>query len=129
MTSNAAVDSAEKTGPTKISEKIAEKRRALGRGVEALLPGPRALAPAPAIPQNARKDGAPDTSSSSNSQFPVLSSQSSSPSPDSSISAAPPNPNAAVPGSLDKLQAMASGQTSGQASGQTSDGDTVFRLT
>ena len=130
MTSNAAVDSAEKTGPTKISEKIAEKRRALGRGLESLLPGPRVVAPAPAIPQTARKDGAPDTPSSSSysSQFPVLSSQSSSPSPDSSISAAPPNANAAVPGSLDKLQAMASGQTSGQASGQTGDGDTVFRL-
>src|SRR6266849_2565882 len=109
MTSNAAVDSAEKTGPTKISEKIAEKRRALGRGLESLLPGPRVVAPAPAIPQSARKDGAPDSSGSSSSQFPVLSSQSSS--PDSSISAALPNANAAVPGSLDKLQAMASGQT------------------
>ena len=31
---------AEKTGPAKVSEKLAEKRRALGRGLESLLPGP-----------------------------------------------------------------------------------------
>ncbi len=30
-----------KTGPDKVSEKVAEKRRALGRGLESLLPGPR----------------------------------------------------------------------------------------
>lgn len=36
----------EKTGPEKISEKVAEKRRALGRGLESLLPGPRVVKPA-----------------------------------------------------------------------------------
>ena len=47
----------------KVSEKLAEKRRALGRGLESLLPGPRAVAaPAPTLPQNARKDRAPDAS-------------------------------------------------------------------
>ena len=76
-TSNAA---AEKTGPAKLSEKLAEKRRALGRGLESLLPGPRVVPPtaSPTLPQSARKDGAPATSS----QFPVLSSQES----DSSLS-------------------------------------------
>src|SRR4249920_822882 len=43
-TSNAtAVDSAAKTGAEKTHEKLAEKRRALGRGLESLLPGPRAV--------------------------------------------------------------------------------------
>jgi ParB family chromosome partitioning protein len=50
----------------KVSEKLAEKRRALGRGLESLLPGPRAVAaPAPTLPQSARKDGAPDASAHS----------------------------------------------------------------
>src|ERR1700686_5914819 len=52
----------------KVSEKLAEKRRALGRGLESLLPGPRAVAaPAPTLPQSARKDGAPDASAHSDS--------------------------------------------------------------
>ncbi len=58
-TSNAAaVDkAAEKAGAEKAHEKLAEKRRALGRGLESLLPGPRAVAP------------------DASSQFSVLSSQ------------------------------------------------------
>ena len=40
--SNVAVDKAKST-PEKLSEKILEKRRALGRGLESLLPGPRAV--------------------------------------------------------------------------------------
>ena len=36
----------EKAGPEKVSEKVAEKRRALGRGLESLLPGPRVVKPA-----------------------------------------------------------------------------------
>ena len=69
-TSNAAVD---KTGTTptakapaeKGHEKLAEKRRALGRGLASLLPGPRAVALPPTLPQSARKDGAPDSGNSS----------------------------------------------------------------
>src|SRR5208282_1363286 len=53
-TSNAA---AEKTG----AEKIHEKRRALGRGLESLLPGPRPVVPP--LPQSARKDGPPTVAS------------------------------------------------------------------
>jgi len=59
-TSNAAVDNAvAKTGTEKVHEKLAEKRRALGRGLESLLPGPRVVPAAPTLPQSARKDGAP----------------------------------------------------------------------
>src|SRR5712664_3842157 len=63
-TSNVA---AEKSGPAKLSEKLAEKRRALGRGLESLLPGPRVVPPpaSPTLPQSTRKDGAPDSPSSS----------------------------------------------------------------
>src|SRR6202023_1143437 len=63
-TSNVA---AAKTGPAKLSEKLAEKRRALGRGLESLLPGPRVVPGSPTLPQSARKDGAPVASSSSSS--------------------------------------------------------------
>ena len=34
---------AEKVGVEKVAEKLAEKRRALGRGLESLLPGPRVV--------------------------------------------------------------------------------------
>src|SRR6266849_4784344 len=127
-TSNAAVDNAvAKTGTEKVHEKLAEKRRALGRGLGSLLPGPRVVPAAPTLPQSARKDGAPDAAGS---QFPVLSSQgpdsssslSSSPSgADGGRAGAPVSPVGAV---LDELQAVASGQTSGG----TADGEQVFRL-
>ena len=79
-TANEAVDrTAGKTGAEKVHEKLAEKRRALGRGLESLLPGPRVVpaaaavdssSSAPTLPQNTRKDGAPETSGSEKgSQF------------------------------------------------------------
>ncbi len=117
-TSNVA---AEKTGPAKLSEKLAEKRRALGRGLESLLPGPRVVPPpaSPTLPQGARKDGAPDASS----QFSVLSSQEG----DSSLSSSDGSggrAGAAVATQagtvLDELRAV--------ASGLTADGETVFLL-
>jgi len=126
-TSNAAAadktneKTAEKSGPAKLSEKLAEKRRALGRGLESLLPGPRVVpVPAsPTLPQSTRKDGAPDAASS---QFPVLSSQRG----DSSSSdvgggrvGTPVAPLAAGT-VLDELRAV--------ASGLTADGETVFLL-
>jgi ParB family chromosome partitioning protein len=122
-TSNAAaVDkTAEKNGPVKLSEKLAEKRRALGRGLESLLPGPRVVpAPAPPTPpQSTRKDGAPDSSaSSSSSSSPSFSSSSLS---SSSAEFAGGRPGAAVAtqaGTVDELQAV--------ASGLTPDGETVF---
>ncbi len=75
-TSNAA---AEKTA----AEKIHEKRRALGRGLESLLPGPRVVVPT--LPQSARKDGAATV-----------------------VSSVPPLD--ALPQTVDQLQAAAAGQ-------------------
>ena len=48
MTSTLNAAAADNTGAKTGSEKVVEKRRALGRGLESLLPGPRVLAPAPA---------------------------------------------------------------------------------
>src|SRR5271155_4558624 len=123
-TNAAAVDvTSEKTATDKAHEKLAEKRRALGRGLESLLPGPRAVPATPALPQTARKDGASD---GAGSQVSGVSSQGT----DSSFSSSGAGggqqgvavipPGAAVPGTLDKLQAA--------ASGQTPDGEAVFFL-
>ena len=123
-TSNAAVDkTAENTGAEKVREKLAEKRRALGRGLESLLPGPRVVAATPTLPQSTRKNGAPAPASS---QFPVLSSQepgsSSSSSSDADAGRAGTvfAPTDAVPGTVDELQAA--------AAGQTPDGEHAFEL-
>jgi len=124
-TSNAAVDkTAEKTGTEKVSEKLAEKRRALGRGLESLLPGPRVVPAPPTLPQSARKDGAPAVASS---QFPVPSSQepgsalaSSSSGADGGRAGTPVAPLERLAGTLDELQAV--------ASGRTADGETVFLM-
>jgi len=123
-TSDAAVDkTAEKTGTEKVSEKLAEKRRALGRGLESLLPGPRVVPASPTLPQSTRKDGAPASSS-----LPSSSSSSSFSSPASGIASdaegggagTPVAPPEGLPGTLDELQAV--------ASGRTADGETVFLL-
>ena len=133
-TSNAATDKApEKTGAEKSHEKLAEKRRALGRGLESLLPGPRVVPAAPTLPQSARKDGAPTVASSqaASSQFPVPSSQGTSSlssgadigpfdSAQGRVAGTPVAPPNAVPETLEALQAV--------ASGQTADGETVFLL-
>jgi ParB family chromosome partitioning protein len=105
-TSNAAVDKpVGKPETDKASEKLAEKRRALGRGLESLLPGPRVVPMAPTVPlpQSARKDGAPAPSSQ------ILSSQERS----SAVAPAPAHET------LD-LQA--------QPTGVTADGETVYRV-
>ena len=153
-TSNAAaVDkTAAKTGTEKVHEKLAEKRRALGRGLESLLPGPRGVtAPAaPTLPQSARKDGAPAPASS---QFPVLGS----PGPDSSLSSSllsSSGVDGGLAGAAVATQAGAELRSAGRAgtpvappeagdglavagtlaelqavaSGRTADGETVFRL-
>ena len=71
-TSNAAVDKTrDNAGTAKLNEKLAEKRRALGRGLESLLPGPRVVVAAPTLPQSPRTDGCPLLLVRS-SQFPVL---------------------------------------------------------
>ncbi|HEY6303358.1 MAG TPA: ParB/RepB/Spo0J family partition protein [Terriglobales bacterium] len=123
MTTSNAV-TADKT-TLKVHEKLAEKRRALGRGLESLLPGPRVVTvqASPAVPHSAGTAGASDSSLSSS-----LSSSSSASSPfASSAEFGGERPGAAVatrdevrvvPGTLDTLQAA--------ASGQTADGDPVF---
>jgi ParB family transcriptional regulator, chromosome partitioning protein len=58
-TSNATADRSAKPVAEKGHEKLAEKRRALGRGLESLLPGPRVVVAVPPVPPNVRKDGAP----------------------------------------------------------------------
>jgi ParB family transcriptional regulator, chromosome partitioning protein len=106
---NAAVETVEKTGAAETAgEKLAEKRRALGRGLESLLPGPRVV-PGPTLPQSVRKDGAPAPDSS---QFPVLSSQ--------QVSAPTASGMDGASGTVDELHAV--------ASGRTPDGETVFLL-
>jgi ParB family transcriptional regulator, chromosome partitioning protein len=59
-TSNAGTEKvSEKPGPGKMSERLAEKRRALGRGLDSLLPGPRGgLESDPAHSQKPRMGGA-----------------------------------------------------------------------
>ena len=132
-TSNAAVDkttdkatdkTAEKSGAAKLSDKLAEKRRALGRGLESLLPGPRVV-PVPAastLPQSTRKDGAPDGASSQvsvlSSQVSVLSSQEGDLLSSTGGGGRTGAAVAPVPGTLDALQAV--------ASGRTADGETIF---
>jgi ParB family chromosome partitioning protein len=118
-TSNAAVDktagntTAGKAGPEKVHEKLAERRRALGRGLESLLPGPRVVPLAPTSLQSTPKDGVADSSSSS---------------PSSEFGGGQPGTpvaliNAAAESNsepLDELQAV--------VSGRTPDGEMVFLL-
>jgi ParB family transcriptional regulator, chromosome partitioning protein len=109
-TSNAAaVDkTAEKPATEKAGEKLAEKRRALGRGLESLLPGPRVVPAAATAAQSAREDG-------------VLAVATQDHAGRAGTPVAPlPAPLPMVPGSLEQLQA--------RASGQTADGETVFVL-
>ncbi len=117
-TSNAAADTAAKTVTEKAHEKVAEKRRALGRGLESLLPGPRVvrasptLPPAaPTLPQSTRKDGAPDSSLSASSYPSDLSSAA-----DGGRAGTPVTP----PEVVDELQAT--------AAGHAPDGEHAFEL-
>src|SRR5271170_8012133 len=57
-TSNTAVDAA-KTAAEKAHEKLADKRRALGRGLESLLPGPRVVPATPAAAASAASSAVP----------------------------------------------------------------------
>jgi ParB family transcriptional regulator, chromosome partitioning protein len=127
-TTNAAVDkAAEKTSAGKINEKLAEKRRALGRGLESLLPGPRVVVAAP-VPAGSQfsvlgsQDGgaspALDPSALAASALSPTSSASSLSS--SSAEFSDGRPGAAVATQVDSLQ--------GSASGVTADGEPVFVL-
>jgi ParB family chromosome partitioning protein len=89
-TSNTAtVDkAAAKTGAEKLTEKLAEKRRALGRGLESLLPGPRVV------------PTAPDFQSAANASGGVT-----------GVPARPASDHEVVPRTLGPLQGMAAEQT------------------
>jgi ParB family chromosome partitioning protein len=106
MITTNAVD---KSAVDKSHEKLAEKRRALGRGLESLLPGPRVVAPAPALPQSGRKDGAPGSSSS--------------PSSSSSLSSSPVELSQGAAGAPVAPLAVEL-----QASAQTPEGELVYLL-
>ena len=115
-TSNTAADkTADKSGPAKLSEKLAEKRRALGRGLESLLPGPRVVTvpPPSTLPQtqSPRKDGSRDSSSPFSSSSGAEGGRAGSP-----VSTLAPvsSPDTV----LNELQAV--------ASGRTADGETIF---
>lgn len=87
-------------------EKLAEKRRALGRGLESLLPGPRAVGgPMPA--HSARKDGAQEAGSISVPD-------------DGGLAGTRVAPLEGVGETLEELQAS--------ASGRTADGETVYEI-
>lgn len=96
-TSNAVTaDKAQmKTGPEKVSEKVAEKRRALGRGLESLLPGPRVVSPQEQAERTGRATGTEHGSVSAPSS-PAPSSVASSSSASSSFS--PPGSEAGIEG-------------------------------
>jgi len=126
MTNATAVDKtdkekADKSVVGKAPEKLAEKRRALGRGLESLLPGPRAVvAPAPA------RSDAPATSSpssiSSSSDFSAADFSGARGGAFDSAQGGPAGTPGAAPiaETVDTLQAV--------ASGRAADGETVFLL-
>ena len=144
MTNATAVDKtdkekADKSVVGKAPEKLAEKRRALGRGLESLLPGPRVVvAPAPTLPQSARKDGAPARSDAPATSSPSSVSSSSIISSSSDFSAA--DFSAAQGGAFDSAQGGPAGTPGAApiaetvdslqavASGRAADGETVFLL-
>jgi ParB family chromosome partitioning protein len=120
-TSNGAVDkTAEKTGTEKVSEKLAEKRRALGKGLESLLPGPRVVPASPTLPQSTRKDGAPASSSLSSSSSSSSGFSSGAEGGRAGAPVAPRDLEGAAGETLDELQAV--------VSGRTADGETIFLL-
>jgi ParB family chromosome partitioning protein len=106
---------AEKSGVGKVSEKLAEKRRALGRGLESLLPGPRVVVD-PTHSQNARMSGAVSVVEGSPASVVEGSGD--------GRAGAPVSPSPSLDGgdgnALVDLQAV--------AAGRTADGEQVFRL-
>src|SRR5271165_1961030 len=135
-TLNAAVDKRGKAATVKVHDKLAEKRRALGRGLESLLPGPRVVQPAaptpaapsaaalavPTLPQSTRKDGAPDASFLSS----VPSSSASSSAAPSDLALNTPGERAGMP--VAPPEAIAETLVELQAAGQAPDGDYTFEL-
>ena len=159
-TSNAAaVDKTTATaGTEKVHEKLAEKRRALGRGLESLLPGPRVVPASAGLPQSPRKDtetasaltgseGPVDGSRDADaaSSHPLSAAPSSALSPASSSALSPSSPSSGpssgagggragtpdAPLDVDAVSETLSGlraSASGPAWGQNADGEAVLLL-
>jgi ParB family chromosome partitioning protein len=100
MTTATASKNDRKIGSEKIPEKLAEKRRALGRGLESLLPGPRVVHPTPGVPPGFRTGDGSELPSSSSPNSPPISA----------------------------AQSPAAGSMQPAPLGKTADGDQVFRL-
>ncbi|MGA9354044.1 MAG: ParB/RepB/Spo0J family partition protein [Terriglobales bacterium] len=136
--SNAAA-AGEKAGTEKASEKVVEKRRALGRGLDSLLPGPRVVAPA-AVDAAAAAPSSPVASPAIDAaSFPAP--PSSPPPPSSSF--APPadfgagggagSPVSTSPGPSPLPGVPTSADASGvigeiRASGETPDGEFFYQI-
>jgi ParB family chromosome partitioning protein len=127
--SNAAA--AEKAGAEKVSEKVVEKRRALGRGLDSLLPGPRVVAPAVVRGEAAASSSV--AASSPASSFPIPPSSSLAPSADIGVEsgrAGSPVPTSAAPAPAVAESAAASSRLVGEirAAGETVDGEMFYQL-
>jgi ParB family transcriptional regulator, chromosome partitioning protein len=123
QTSNAVTEKvAEKSGAAKVTEKLAEKRRALGRGLESLLPGPRVVVDSdPTHSHNPRMGGAASV---------IDDSDSSGGTPVSTVDGSASGPaGVTLSPSLNGIEADGSGvDLQAVASGKVTDGLPVFRL-
>jgi ParB family transcriptional regulator, chromosome partitioning protein len=121
----------EKAGTEKVNEKVVEKRRALGRGLDSLLPGPRAVAPAAG-----RGEAAASSSSapSPSSAAPAPSSLTPSADVESGRAGSPvptsPAPASAVPPLAVPESAQVAAGLVGEirAAGETADGEMVYEI-
>jgi ParB family transcriptional regulator, chromosome partitioning protein len=122
MTSTSNAAAADKAGAKTGAEKVVEKRRALGRGLDSLLPGPRVVAPAPAA-RVADSSGSAavgagvegERGRAALSPSPSPSSSTSTPAASTSSAEVAPSP---VPGFVGELQ----------ASEKSADGEMVYTI-
>jgi ParB family chromosome partitioning protein len=109
-TANVAADKAVKAGTEKVTEKLAEKRRALGRGLESLLPGPRMVPGSGAAAREEQGTGAATTVA------PPAQPDGSASSDGGAVQGVPGDGGATV------------SQLHGEAAGRAADGGEIFRL-
>ena len=96
-------------GTESVNEKVVEKRRALGRGLDSLLPGPRPVpaAPRPSEPGSTSAANVPQTANAATNLSPSLSSPNASASASAGTAA-----GATQPGVIPKLEAVGESQPS-----------------
>jgi ParB family chromosome partitioning protein len=117
-TSNAATD---KTGAKTGSEKVVEKRRALGRGLDSLLPGPRVVAPPPVarvVPTDSAAVVGVESDRAEAALTPASSTSSTSSTPTSSATSTAEVTPSRIPGFIGELQ----------ASEKSADGEMVYTI-